>query len=313
MKLWDVTTRENIATLKGHTDEVRSVVFSPDGSILTTGSEDGTMLLWDMELLQPRPHTLTKVSGSRQQGAAGTALAQPLVVSVRDQNGAALPGATVTFSVTTGGGTLSATTGTTDADGRASTTLTLGRTPGTTTAQATVAGLEPVTFTATAEATPDFDGDGVTDFSDFFLFAEAFGGSDPRFDLDGSGSVDFADFFLFAESFGQPARAKLVAMAKELIGLPDGPQLQQNAPNPFNSGTVISWFQLQPGPARLEVFALTGQRVAVLHEGPKKAGFHRLRWDARDDRGRPLASGVYIYRLVTSETGAHTRKLTLLR
>ena len=101
-------------------------------------------------------------------------------------------------------------------------------------------GLQPVTFTATAEATPDFNGDGVTDLSDFFLFAEAFGGRDPRFDLDASGSVDFADFFLFAASFGQPARAKLVAMARELIGLPDGPQLQQNAPNPFNSGTVIA-------------------------------------------------------------------------
>ncbi len=35
-------------------------------------------------------------------------------------------------------------------------------------------------------------------------------------------------------------------------------------------------------------------------------------WDARDDQGRPLASGVYVYRLVTAE-GAWTRKLTLLR
>ena len=122
----------------------------------------------------------------------------------------------------------------------------------------------------------------------------------------------FADFLLFAEHFGQPARAKLVALARELIGLPDGPQLRQNAPNPFNSGTVISWFQLQSGPARLEVFALTGQRVAVLHEGPRKAGLHRLRWDGRDDQGRALASGVYVYRLVTAEA-VQTRKLTLLR
>ena len=97
-----------------------------------------------------------------------------------------------------------------------------------------------------------------------------------------------------------------------MIGLPEGPQLQQNAPNPFNSGTVISWLQLQPGSARLEVFALTGQRVAVLHEGAKRAGAHRLRWDGRDKQGRPLASGVYVYRLVTSEA-VHTRRLTLLR
>ena len=57
---------------------------------------------------------------------------------------------------------------------------------------------------------------------------------------------------------------------------------------------------------------LTGQRVAVLHEGAKKIGLHRLTWDGRSDQGRPLASGVYVYRLVTVE-GAWTRKLTLLR
>ncbi len=256
--------------------------------------------------------TLDKPSGNQQEGAAGAALTEALVVEVRDQNGQPLAGVEVTFAVTAGGGTLSSTTAKTDADGRAATTLTLGPRPGTNTVEATVDRLEPVTFTATAEATPDFNGDGVTDLSDFYLFAEAFGGTDPRFDLDGSGTVDIADFFLFAESFGQPARARLVAMAKELIGLPDGPQLRQNAPNPFNSGTVITWFQLQPGVARLEVFALTGQRVAVLHEGLKEAGFHRSPWGGRDDQGRPLASGVYVYRLVTAEA-MQTRKLTLLR
>ena len=225
------------------------------------------------------PRTLAKVSGDGQQEAAGAALAEPFVVSVLDQNGSAFPGATVNFAVTSGDGTLSATTATTDENGRASTTLTLGGDPVTNTVEVTVAGLDPVTFTATAEATPDFDGDGETGFSDFFLLADAFGGSDPRFDLDGSGTVDFSDFFLFADHFGQPARGKLLALAREMIGLPDGPQLQQNAPNPFNSETLISWFQLRPGAARVEVFALTGQRVAVLHQGPKKAGVHRVHWD----------------------------------
>ncbi len=229
------------------------------------------------------------VSGDEQEGPSNAELTDPFVVEVRDQNGDLFKGAQITFAVTSGDGTLSTTTATTDARGRASTTLTLGEEPGTYTVEVTVeftvAEAEPVTFTAAARATPDFNGDGVTDFSDFFLFAE---------------------------SFGQPARAKLLALARDRIGLPDGPQLQQNAPNPFNSGTVISWFLLQSGPARLEVYSLTGQRVAVLSRGPHKAGLHRLRWDSRDDQGRPLASGVYLYRLVTSQ-GMHTRKLTLLR
>ena len=64
--------------------------------------------------------------------------------------------------------------------------------------------------------------------------------------------------------------------------------LLQNAPNPFNSQTVISWFLTKPGPTRLEVFALTGQRVAVLHQGPQQAGLHRLHWGGRDEAWPPL-------------------------
>ena len=259
-----------------------------------------------------RTPTTAGISGDRQVGMPGSVLAEPLGVAVRDENEVGFEGVPVTFSITAGGGTLSVETAATDSSGRAATTLTLGSEPGTNTVEVTVAGLAPVTFTATAKATPDFDGDGETGFSDFFLFADAFGGSDPRFDLDGSGSVDFGDFFLLADHFGDSARGKLLALAREMIGLPDGPQLQQNAPNPFNSETAISWFLLRPGPARVEVFALTGQRVAVLHQGPKKAGVHRVHWDGRDDRGRPLASGVYLYRLVTNES-IQARKLTLLR
>ncbi len=258
------------------------------------------------------PRSLARLSGDGQQAEPGGQLAEALVVSVQDQTGTVLAGAVVRFALVGDGGTLSAAADTTDVEGRAAVFLTLGEEPGTYTVEVTVEGLEPVTFKATAKPSPDFDGDGITGFSDFFLFAEAFGGSDPRFDLDASGVVDFADFFLFAESFGQPARARLLALARDRIGLPGEVRLQQNAPNPFNSQTVITWFLLAPGPARLEVFALTGQRVAVLREGPLKAGFHRLRWEGRDAWGRPLASGVYVCRLVTADA-VDTRKLTLLR
>ena len=82
--------------------------------------------------------------------------------------------------------------------------------------------------------------------------------------------------------------------------------------HPFNSETVLSYFLHSPSPARLEVFALTGQRVVVLRQGPQQAGYHRLRWNGRDDAGRSVASGMYLYRLVTDE-GTLTRKLMLLR
>ena len=100
------------------------------------------------------PRELTKVSGEEQQGTAGAELIKPFVVEVRDQNNNPLEGAEVTFSVTAGEGTLSAATATTDANGLATTTLTLGRDPATVTVVATVAELDPVTFTAYVMATP---------------------------------------------------------------------------------------------------------------------------------------------------------------
>ena len=97
--------------------------------------------------------TLVKVSGDNQTGGVSTALPNPFVVQVNDQNGDALSGVSVTFAVISGGGTLSDTSVTTGADGRASATLTLGSTAGTNTARASVSGISTTrTFRGTAEA-----------------------------------------------------------------------------------------------------------------------------------------------------------------
>jgi predicted NACHT family NTPase len=48
IKLWDVATGKEQATLKGHKHWVRSVSFSPDGKTLASGSDDGTIRLWDV-------------------------------------------------------------------------------------------------------------------------------------------------------------------------------------------------------------------------------------------------------------------------
>ena len=103
----------------------------------------------------PTATTLVKISGDNQQGVINTALANPFVVEVRDQNNSPLSGIGVTFSVTTGGGTLSTTSTTTNANGRASSTLTLGASVGSNTVSVSATGIEDgVTFTAVAAATP---------------------------------------------------------------------------------------------------------------------------------------------------------------
>ena len=83
--------------------------------------------------------------------------------------------------------------------------------------------------------------------------------------------------------------------------------LNPSYPNPFNSETVLSYTLPTASDIRLEVFTLSGQRVAVLHEGLQAAGYHTIAMDASD-----LASGVYLYRLTTPE-GRFAQKFTLLR
>ena len=52
--LWDVATGEEVARLKGHTNYVWSLAFSPDGKTLVSGSGDGTVRLWDTQPLRVR-------------------------------------------------------------------------------------------------------------------------------------------------------------------------------------------------------------------------------------------------------------------
>ena len=138
-------------------------------STLTLGSEPGTntvqvvahgtsrVIIFRAEatLLPPPPTTLSIISGDNQTGLTGALLANPFVVEVRDENGNPLEGVTVTFAVSAGGGTLSAGAVTTDANGRAGSTLTLGGDPGTVTVEASVEGIsQSEIFNAEASLPP---------------------------------------------------------------------------------------------------------------------------------------------------------------
>ena len=111
--------------------------------------------------------------------------------------------------------------------------------------------------------------------------------------------------------------AKLLAVAEAYLGVPLTAQLAQNYPNPFNSETVIEYALPQSGEIQLMIYDVTGQRVVTLASGPRQAGTYALRWDGRDDAGRQMASGVYLYRLeapaMTGDRIVQTRKLLLLR
>ncbi|MGB7062690.1 MAG: C25 family cysteine peptidase [Candidatus Zixiibacteriota bacterium] len=92
-------------------------------------------------------------------------------------------------------------------------------------------------------------------------------------------------------------------------------QLLQNFPNPFNTATIIQFSvggEQNPIHTKMQIYNLLGQKVRTLVDEPKNVGDHKVIWDGRDDFGKDVASGVYIYRM---RAGAFTeaRKLVLLK
>jgi len=102
----------------------------------------------------PVPASITIVSGNSQTGVAGSALPAELGVSVTDRSGRPVVGASVTWAVVAGSGSVTPTSSTTDSAGLGTTNWTLGVALGANRVTATVSALAPVTFDATAIAGP---------------------------------------------------------------------------------------------------------------------------------------------------------------
>jgi len=101
-------------------------------------------------------------------------------------------------------------------------------------------------------------------------------------------------------------------MEAEGGAVPEKFDLAQNYPNPFNPSTTIEYAMPESGPVTFAVFNALGQKVRFCDVGWNSAGNHQLSWDGRDDRGAPVPSGVYYYRL-TAGNLTETRKMVLLK
>ena len=99
------------------------------------------------------------------------------------------------------------------------------------------------------------------------------------------------------------------------VSLPKAYSLSQNFPNPFNPSTTVQY--TVPGHegqvyVRLQVYSLRGALVRTLVDEVREPGSYSVQWQGRDNVGRPVASGVYFYRLSTPKFKA-TRKMVLLK
>jgi hypothetical protein len=95
---------------------------------------------------------------------------------------------------------------------------------------------------------------------------------------------------------------------------PEAYALNDNYPNPFNPETTIKYQLPDAGQVRLEVYNMLGQVVKTLVDNQfQNAGRYTLQWDATNNSGQPLSSGVYFYRILAGGEFQSHKKMLLLK
>jgi hypothetical protein len=104
----------------------------------------------------------------------------------------------------------------------------------------------------------------------------------------------------------------LTRIGEEAAALPEHLRLQQNYPNPFNPSTRITVEVPHTMELSICIYNTRGQRVRQLHEGLVAAGVREWNWDARNDAGQPLPSGVY-HAVLRSGGEVQIRRLVFMK
>ncbi len=94
--------------------------------------------------------------------------------------------------------------------------------------------------------------------------------------------------------------------------LPAASMLLQNYPNPFNPSTTIAFVLAERAEVDLSIYDLRGRLVRTVIKRDMEAGDHSVVWDGKDDSGRRVSSGSYLYRLRTNDEVV-TRKMIVVK
>ena len=83
-------------------------------------------------------------------------------------------------------------------------------------------------------------------------------------------------------------------------------------PNPFNPNTNIRYSIKDPGKVRIDIYNLKGQLIQTLTAEHNTPGFYQIAWNGCDANGKPVASGIYMYRM-TSGNYSSVKKMVLAK
>jgi hypothetical protein len=122
------------------------------------------------------------------------------------------------------------------------------------------------------------------------------------------------DYYVIAVDFSgneseSSAIVTAVALAIDLTAsIPESFKLSQNYPNPFNPNTAIEFALPENAFVKLTIFNILGQEVRSLASSYMEAAVYRVVWNGRDNNGRELTSGTYIYRI---QAGKYSKTLKM--
>ncbi|MCL2064423.1 MAG: T9SS type A sorting domain-containing protein [Candidatus Cloacimonetes bacterium] len=116
-------------------------------------------------------------------------------------------------------------------------------------------------------------------------------------------SIDNVIYSFTTKKFVSDIDENTLLLKTELLG---------NFPNPFNPETIIRFNVAVESIVSIDIYNIRGQRVKNLLDKSYERGSHTLVWDGKDDDGKELGSGVYLYQMIAGDV-VETRRMVLLK
>jgi hypothetical protein len=112
---------------------------------------------------------------------------------------------------------------------------------------------------------------------------------------------------------GLHGEAEAAAVGDNEAAIPTRFALDQNFPNPFNGETMIPYALPRTAPVMIAIYNIYGRQVSTLDLGEQNAGWHQVSWNGTDSHGKPVATGIYFYRLLVDGRSLDLRKMLYLK
>jgi hypothetical protein len=141
-----------------------------------------------------------------------------------------------------------------------------------------------------------------TYYVDAFPYYGLFNGSEPTIGNNAVGSYQ-----IWAKMTD-----RVTSVESEII-IPQEYALDQNFPNPFNPTTTIRYSLKENVDVRLDIYNIMGQKVITLVNKRQAAGSYQMIWDAKNQYGSRVATGLYFYRLIAGDKFVQTKKMLLVK